>query len=51
MLDCRLYAHDGRIVSSRAHNRPLTMVQVFYPDEKTEVQDFKIIDGIRLQRK
>lgn len=24
------------------------MVQVFYPDEKTEVQDFKFIDGIRL---
>jgi len=27
------------------------MVQVFYPDEKTEVQDFKFIDGIRLQHK
>ena len=25
------------------------MVQVFYPDEKTEVQDFKFIDSIRLQ--
>lgn len=51
MLHCRLYAHDGRIVSSRAYNRPLTMVQVFYRDEKTEVQDFKFIDGIRLQHK
>ena len=44
-------SYDGRIVFSRAYNRPLTMVQVFYPDEKTEVQDFKFIDGIRLQHK